>query len=81
MKTTNILITVIGLILILGIIWLIAQNVKKTNIKNAAIASGVPAPIATSISNSSNPQKSAERVGIPTLVAASIANGIPVTVS
>lgn len=81
MKTRTTVITVIGVLILIGIIWLIAQGVKKNNIKNAAISSGIPVPIATSIANSSNPAQAARMIGVPDAVAVSIAAGIPVTMA
>lgn len=78
MKTTNIIITIIGVLLLTGIIYLIVQSTKKTKIQNAAISSGVPPAIANSIANSSDPAKAARMVGIPSTVADSIANGVAV---
>lgn len=81
MKTTNIIIGIVGALIIIGIIWLIAQGVKKSNIKNAAVSSGIPLPIATSIANSSDPAQAARMVGVPDSVAQSIAAGVPVSMA
>lgn len=78
---TNVIITIVGVLLLAGIVWLIVQSSKKTNIKNAAISSGIPPAIATSIANSTNPASAAKMIGVPDEVADSIAAGVPVTMS
>lgn len=79
MKTTNIILIVIGVIIISGIIYLIWKANKKESIKQAAINSGIPPKIATDIANSTNPERSMKSLGVPDSVATLISLGTSVT--
>ncbi len=78
MKPTN-LILIFGTIIILGIIYLIYKTNKRENIKQAAIASGIPAEIATTASQSTDPERALRSLGVPDDVATLIASGTSIT--
>lgn len=77
MKPTN-LIIIFGTLIVLGIIYLIYQQNKKEKIKQAAVNSGIPLPIATAASQSSDPNRALRSLGVPAEVANLISSGVPV---
>ena len=81
MKTTNTILIIVGVIIILGIVYLIWNSNKKEAIKHAAINSGIPPKIATDVANSTNPQRSLRSLGVPSDVATLISLGTSVQTS
>lgn len=75
MKSKTIMYIVVGLVLV-GIIYLIVRSRKKTEIKDAAIAAGLPVSTATTVANSSNPATRLMSMGVPMNQANLISKGI-----
>lgn len=78
MKTMNIILISVTVLILLGIIWLVAKSNKQAKIKDAAIKSGLSNAAATAISQSANPAAAAESVGVSRIAANAIALGVAV---
>lgn len=75
MKSGKIIMLVVGVLILIGIIYLVVQSMKKANIKNAAVASGISPTTATAVANSSNPEAALRALGISQSSASLIASG------
>ena len=78
MKTINIILIVLGILIISGLVYLIAKSAQREQIKQAAINSGIPVAIANNVSQSTDPTRALRSIGVPTNVATLISLGTSV---
>lgn len=81
MKTVNIILIVLGILIISGLIYLISKSNQRESIKQAAINSGIPPIIAINASQSTDPARSLRSLGVPQQVATLISLGTSVNSS
>lgn len=78
MNTGNVVLTIIVILFVLVISFAIYKGVQQDKIKTAAVATGIPVPVATAIANSSDPKAAAKLIGVPDDIADSISQGVAV---